>query len=126
MDTRVYPFFVTDLQAPFALLLTKAEGKSKIFETIFEGRLGYLDELEKMGASTEILNPHQAIIFGPSSLKGTELQSYDLRAGATMVLAALGARGESKITGINYIDRGYENFENKLKKLGANIERVNI
>lgn len=121
--TAVYPSFPTDLQAPFTVLLTQANGKSKVFETLFEGRLNYLFELEKMGANIELINPHQALINGPSKLKGIPISSCDIRAGAAMVLAALVADGITEISNIYYIDRGYENFEEKLLSLGADIRR---
>lgn len=124
LRTAVYPSFATDLQAPFAVLLTQANGKNKIFETLFEGRLNYLFELEKMGAKIDVQNPHQALIMGPNKLKGVPISSLDLRAGAAMVLAALCAEGTTEISNINYIDRGYEKFEQKLQSLGASIERV--
>lgn len=124
LQTSVYPGFATDLQAPFTLLLTQCEGSSRVHETLFEGRLNYLAELERMGAQVEILNPHQAVIKGIARLKGAPIVSYDLRAGAAMVLAALIAEGESTISDINYIDRGYEHFEAKLRGLGAQIRRV--
>jgi len=124
IKTAVFPGFPTDLQAPFGVLLTQAAGKSRIFETLFEGRLNYLFELEKMGAKVEVFNPHQAVIFGGNRLKGANVTSCDLRAGAAMVLAALNACGKSEITNIGYIDRGYENFEEKLQNLGADITRV--
>lgn len=123
LKTAVYPSFPTDLQAPFAVLLTQAKGVSKIHETLFEGRLNYLFELEKMGAKFEILNPHQAIILGPVKLRGVPISSWDIRAGAAMILAALAAKGTTEISNIEFIDRGYENIEHKLKKLGAKIER---
>ncbi|MFT7184193.1 MAG: UDP-N-acetylglucosamine 1-carboxyvinyltransferase [Oceanicoccus sp.] len=124
LQTSVYPGFATDLQAPFTLLLTQCEGASKVHETLFEGRLNYLGELERMGVKVEILNPHQAIIHGVAQLKAAPIVSYDLRAGAAMVLAALIADGESVISDINYIDRGYAQFEEKLRGLGAKIQRV--
>lgn len=124
LRTAVYPSFPTDLQAPFAVLLTQAEGNSHIFETLFDGRLQYLYELEKMGAKVEMDNPHQATVRGPAKLTGTPISSLDLRAGAAMVLAALCAEGITEISNINYIDRGYENFEGKLQQLGAVIERI--
>jgi len=123
LKTGIYPDFPTDLQAPLAVLLSQSVGVSKIFETLFEGRLSYLFELEKLGANIEILNPHQAIIIGPTKLKGNMISSCDIRAGAAMVIAALVAEGETEIANINYIDRGYESFEQKLTSLGANIER---
>lgn len=126
VKTAVYPGFPTDLQAPFTVLLTQANGVSKIFETLFEGRLNYLFELEKMGARVEFLNPHQAIIIGPTKLKGLPIASCDIRAGAAMVIAALGAQGVTEISNIQYIDRGYEKLDEKLISLGAKIERVGI
>ncbi len=124
IKTAVFPGFPTDLQAPFGVLLTRARGKSRIFETLFEGRMNYLFELEKMGARMEMLNSHQAVIFGDGRLKAANIASCDLRAGAAMVLAALSAKGVSEISNVEYIDRGYENFDEKLKSLGASIERV--
>lgn len=124
LRTAVYPSFPTDLQAPFAVLLTQAKGVSKVFETLFEGRLTYLVELEKMGATVEVLNPHQAIIIGPARLRATPVSSCDIRAGAAIVLAALVARGETLVNDIKYIDRGYERFDEKLRTLGADICRV--
>lgn len=124
IKTAVYPGFPTDLQAPFAVLLTQAKGKSEIFETLFEGRLNYLFELEKMGAKINILNPYRAEIIGPTKLKGTSIASCDLRAGAAMVLAALIAEGKTEISNIDYIDRGYEKLDKKLKSLEAEIRRI--
>jgi len=124
LRTAVYPSFPTDLQAPFAVLLTKATGVSKIFETLFEGRLNYLFELEQMGAYIEYLNPHQALIIGPNKLKAIPISSCDIRAGAAMVIAALMTEGTVEISNINYIDRGYENLEEKLRSLGALILRT--
>ncbi len=124
LRTAVYPSFATDLQAPATVLLTQAEGESHVFETMFEGRLNYLLELEKMGAKVELLNPHQARLQGPVNLKGTPIASLDIRAGAAMVLAALAAEGTTEISNIVYIDRGYENLDLKLQALGASIQRV--
>ena len=124
LRTAVFPSFPTDLQAPFAVLLTQAKGESKVFETLFEGRLNYITELERMDAKVELLNPHQALIKGPCALKGIPIASYDIRAGAAMVIAALIADGETEISNINYLDRGYENFDLRLRSLGAEIRRV--
>lgn len=126
LRTAVYPSFATDLQAPFSVLLTQAEGETQVFETLFEGRLNYLFELEKMGAKIEILNPHQAKIKGKARLKGVPIASIDIRAGAAMVLAGLIAEGTTEISNINYIDRGYENIDKKLNSLGAKITRVDL
>ena len=94
-----------------------------IFETLFENRLTYLLELEKMGAQIELMNSHQARVKGRTQLRGTTIQSWDLRAGAAMVLAGLIATGKTKVTNINYIDRGYELFDQTFRALGAKIER---
>ncbi len=126
LRTAVYPSFPTDLQAPFGALLCLSGGVSRIFETLFEGRLSYLFELEKMGAHIELLNPHEALIIGPTKLKGKPVASCDIRAGATMVLAALAAQGETVISDIKYIDRGYERLDEKLRSLGAEIQKVDI
>ncbi|MBI5732246.1 MAG: UDP-N-acetylglucosamine 1-carboxyvinyltransferase [Candidatus Magasanikbacteria bacterium] len=124
LQTAIFPSFPTDLQAPFATLLTQAEGTSFIFETLFEGRLQYLYELEKMGAKFKFLNPYQAEIMGPVPLKGASISSCDIRAGAAVLLAALAAEGETEISNIYYIDRGYEKLEEKLNAIGAKIKRV--
>jgi UDP-N-acetylglucosamine 1-carboxyvinyltransferase len=119
-----YPGFLTDLQPLASVLLTQAEGKSLIHEPLYENRFQYLHELRKMGADIEITDPHRAIIFGKTQLIGNKINSTDIRSGAALVLAALAAKGESVIEGIEQIDRGYENFDGKLRKLGAKIERV--
>lgn len=123
LQTAVFPSFPTDLQAPFATLLTQAEGESFIFETLFDGRLQYLYELEKMGGRFKILNAYQAQISGPVQLKGAPVNSCDIRAGAGVVLAALAAEGETEVGNIYYIDRGYERLDEKLRGLGAEIAR---
>ncbi len=123
IQTNIFPGFPTDLQAPFGVLLTQAEGVSRIFEVLFEGRMAYLYELEKMGAKVEILNSHQALIIGPSKLQGRQVTSNDIRAGAGMVLAGLCADGETVVTDVRYIERGYNRLEEKLRSLGADIVR---
>ncbi|MEK7218536.1 MAG: UDP-N-acetylglucosamine 1-carboxyvinyltransferase [Patescibacteria group bacterium] len=122
--TNIFPGFPTDLQAPLGVALTQASGVSRIFERMYEGRFGYLYELEKMGAHVEILNAHQALVIGPTPLKGRIVASNDIRAGAAMVLAALCADGETTITDVRYIERGYDRLDEKLRSLGARIERV--
>ncbi len=124
--TNVFPGFPTDLQAPMGVAMTQAKGVSRMFERLFEGRLAYLYELEKMGAHVEILNAHQALIIGPTPLKGRTVASNDIRAGAAMVLAALCAEGETIITDVRYIERGYDRLDEKLRGLGARIERMEI
>ncbi len=125
VTTAVYPGFPTDLQSPFGLLLTQAEGRSIINENLFDNRLVYLMELNNMGADTRILHPHHAEITGPTPLTGTKIESLDLRAGATMILAGLVAGGTTVVNNAEIIDRGYEHIDQKLRKVGAKIKRVN-
>ena len=122
--TNVFPGFPTDLQAPMGVAMTQATGVSRMFERLYEGRMAYLYELEKMGAHVEILNAHQALIIGPTPLKGRVVASNDIRAGAAMVLAALCAEGETTINDVRYIERGYDRLDEKLRGLGARIERL--
>lgn len=122
--TDIYPGFPTDLQAPMAVLLTQADGTSEIHETMYEGRLNYIKELRKMGAEAVIRDSRHALISGPTALFGTKISSYDLRAGATLIIASLIAVGESEIDNVPFIDRGYENIEGKLNSLGAKIKRI--
>jgi UDP-N-acetylglucosamine 1-carboxyvinyltransferase len=126
IKTEIYPGFPTDLQAPFSILATQAAGTTEIYETIFEGRLSYINELSKMGASCIIRDAHQASITGPTPLFGSRITTFDLRAGATLIIAALMAQGESRLDQIEIIDRGYEKIEEKLLSLGANIRRVKL
>lgn len=121
--TQPYPGFPSDLQAPFGVLATQAKGETLIFDTLYEGRLKYLYELEKMGAEVEILGPHRAIVKGQTPLRGKNVESIDLRAGATLVIAALVAEGESTLHTAEQIDRGYEKLEGRLRVLGADIKR---
>lgn len=124
IDTRTYPGVPTDIQAPLGVLATQAEGETMIFDTMFEGRFNYISELEKMRAKAKILNPHQAVITGPAKLKGGAIKSFDLRAGASLIIAALCAEGTTTIEEIYQVDRGYERIEERLAKLGADIKRV--
>ncbi|MFA5126436.1 MAG: UDP-N-acetylglucosamine 1-carboxyvinyltransferase [Patescibacteria group bacterium] len=119
-----YPGFAADLLQPFAVLMTQAEGTSLIHDWMYDGRLKYVAELKKMGANIVISDPHRVIILGPSPLYGKELISFDLRAGATLIIAALAAEGASTISNIYQVDRGYEALDQRLSKLGAKIERV--
>ena len=122
--TDPYPGFATDFQAPLSVLMTQADGVSHIHETIFEDRLDYARELRKMGAEIELVDERRARITGPSALHGAEVGIADLRAGATLILAALAAEGTSVISGIEHVDRGYEQIEAKLVALGAQINRI--
>lgn len=126
VTTHEYPGFVTDIQAPFTVLMTQAKGPSMVHETIFEGRLFYTDILNQMGAKITLCDPHRAIIDGPTKLYGRNIISPDIRAGIALVIAALIAKGESVIENIYQVDRGYERIEERLQKLGANIKRVNV
>ena len=124
VDTRPYPGIPSDLQPLFGVLATQAQGTSLIFDTLYEGRLKYIDALKKMGAEATILDPHRALITGPSVLQGTEVQSLDLRAGATLLIASLIAKGESILGDAEQIDRGYEAIDERLIRLGADIKRI--
>ncbi len=122
IKTLPYPGFPTDMQAIFGAMLTVAKGTSVIIETIFENRYKYTNELIRMGAKITI-EGKMAIIKGVKRLSGAEVFATDLRGGAAMVLAGLQAKGTTKINHIEYILRGYENFDKKLNALGANIIR---
>ncbi|HEY8921251.1 MAG TPA: UDP-N-acetylglucosamine 1-carboxyvinyltransferase [Candidatus Limnocylindria bacterium] len=124
VETQPYPGFATDLQAPLAVLMTQAQGISTIHETIYEDRLDYTMELVKMGAVIEVLDERHARIAGPTPLHGREVEIADLRAGATLILAALAADETSVISGVEHVDRGYEAIESKLVNLGAQISRI--
>jgi UDP-N-acetylglucosamine 1-carboxyvinyltransferase len=124
IETAPYPGLATDLQPPTCVLLTQAEGDSRIHESIFEDRLEWLTELNDMGARVQIPDNHHATIHGPTPLHGAEVEIGDLRAGASLILAALAANGESTIHGAHHVKRGYENIERKFADLGARIARV--
>jgi len=123
LRTREYPGFATDLQAPFSVLLTQGKGLSLVHEVIYEGRLFYTDTLNKMGAKIIMADPHRVVIEGPTPLIGKKMESPDIRAGIALVIAALIAEGDSLIDNANQIDRGYENIDQRLRSLGAKIER---
>ncbi|MDR3559058.1 MAG: UDP-N-acetylglucosamine 1-carboxyvinyltransferase [Candidatus Pacebacteria bacterium] len=124
IDMRIYPGVPSDVQAPLGVLATQAEGHTLIFDTLFDGRFNYVNELEKMGAKAYILNPHQVVISGPTKLHGNGTKSFDLRAGASLIIAALVAEGKTVIEDIYQVDRGYEKIEERLQKLGAEIKRL--
>ena len=125
IKTQVYPGFPTDMQQVMSALMTKAEGKSVIEETIFENRFQNLYELRKMGANIEV-SGNKGYIFGPTKLRGKTVNATDLRAGASLVLAALIAEGTTTINNADYILRGYEHITEKLTSLGAKIELTQI
>ncbi|MBI4079227.1 MAG: UDP-N-acetylglucosamine 1-carboxyvinyltransferase, partial [Candidatus Levybacteria bacterium] len=143
--TAPAPHFMTDWQGPWAVLMTQATGVSTIHETVYENRFGYVSELIKMGANIKFFSPsvtnpkelynfnltkvakekHHAIrITGATQLHNAVVNITDLRAGATLVLAALTARGTSIVFGVEHLDRGYEQFEKRLNALGAKIRRA--
>ena len=125
IKTQVYPGFPTDMQQIMSSLMTKAEGRSVIEETIYENRFQNLYEIKKMGANVEI-NSNKGYIFGPTKLRGKTVNATDLRAGASLVLAALIAEGTTTINNADYILRGYEHITEKLTSLGAKIELTQI
>lgn len=125
VKTQGYPGFATDLQQPLSALLTVAKGTSIVTETIFESRFRFLDELRKMGANVRVIES-TAIINGVERLVGARVNATDLRAGAAMVIGALMAEGTSEIGGVGYILRGYERIDEKLRSLGASVERIRI
>lgn len=125
IKTQVYPGFPTDMQQIMSSLMTTAEGRSVIEETIYENRFQNLYEIKKMGANVEI-NSNKGYIFGPTKLRGKTINATDLRAGASLVLAALIAEGTTTINNADYILRGYEHITEKLTSLGAKIELTQI
>jgi len=118
-----YPGIATDLLPLFGVLATQTEGTTLIHDPLYEGRLRYLNELNKMGAQIIFADPHRAIINGPTELRGVDVDSPDLRGGASLIVGALLANGQTTINNIGQIDRGYERIEERLKKIGADIKR---
>jgi len=123
IETAPYPRLATDLQPNLCVLLTQAAGTSHVHEAIFEDRLEWMSELRKLGAKVDIEDPHHASIHGPARLHGAEASIGDLRAGASLILAALAADGTSIIHGAHHVQRGYENIDRKFGQLGASITR---
>jgi UDP-N-acetylglucosamine 1-carboxyvinyltransferase len=123
--TTAYPGFPTDLQPPMVVLMCLADGRSVMNETIYDGRLTYVNELRRMGAQVKLATSQQAVIEGVEALEGRRVEGADMRAGAALVIAALAANGESTVQGRHFILRGYENFEEKLTHLGARIDLPN-
>jgi UDP-N-acetylglucosamine 1-carboxyvinyltransferase len=125
IKTLPYPGFPTDMQQPMSVLLALSDGTAIITESIFESRFKYLDELKRMGAKISV-EGRVAVIEGIKQLSGAPVFATDLRAGAAMVVAGLAAEGQTEISNIEHIDRGYEKLEDKLRKLGAKIHRISI
>jgi UDP-N-acetylglucosamine 1-carboxyvinyltransferase len=123
ITTEPHPRFPTDMQAQYMTLMTQADGRSVITETIFENRFMHASEIQRMGARIQI-DGHNAAVDGPTRLTGARVQASDLRASASLVLAGLAADGETMIDRVYHIDRGYEKIEDKLRKVGADIERL--
>ena len=139
IETNVHPGFMTDWQQPFLILLSQAKGISIVHETVYEERFGYVSELQKMGAEIELYDTclgglecrfanthyfHSAVVKGPTPLHSAEINVPDLRAGFSYLVAGVIAKGESLVNGAIYIDRGYEDIDEKLRNLGADITRI--
>lgn len=125
IKTLPYPGFPTDLQQPATALLSTAEGTSIIVENIFESRYKHINEIRRMGANISI-DGRMCVVEGVERLTGAPVRATDLRAGAALIVAGLMADGETEITGVKYIDRGYDHIENKLKQVGADIHREKL
>ena len=123
IETLPFPGFPTDMQAQFMALLTLSEGSSMVTETVFENRLRHVAELQRMGANIRVKG-NIALVNGVPFLSGAPVMATDLRASAALVLAGLAAQGKTIVQGLHHLDRGYDNLEGKLRKLGANIHRV--
>jgi UDP-N-acetylglucosamine 1-carboxyvinyltransferase len=123
IDDGPWPAFPADLTSMAVAVATQASGTVLIFEKMFENRLFFVDKLVGMGARIILCDPHRVVVSGPSRLYGERLESPDIRAGMAMLLAALAADGESVIGNVGQIDRGYERIDERLRTLGANIER---
>ena len=119
-----FPGFLTDFLPLIVPILTQAEGKSLIHDPLYENRFNYIHQLRKMGADVEIVDPHRAFVYGKTPLYGVKIESWDIRAGASLVIAALLAKGQTTIENVYQIDRGYEKLDEKLQKLGADIQRI--
>ena len=139
LETDTHPGFMTDWQQPFVTVLTQAEGTSVVHETVYEERFGYTESLKKMGADITLFSnclgetecrfkgqnyKHSAVINGPKKLIACDVEVPDIRAGLAFVVAALVAEGTSTLSGIEHLDRGYENLEEKLRGVGADIQRI--
>lgn len=122
VTTGPYPGFPTDLQPMAVVLMCCCQGRSILVETIFEGRLTYVGELRRMGASIRIIG-QTAIVDGPSQLTGAPVEIHDIRSGAALMIAGLAAQGRTEMLGTDYIDRGYERLEEKFRRLGGLISR---
>jgi UDP-N-acetylglucosamine 1-carboxyvinyltransferase len=123
IETVPYPGFPTDMQAQWMVLMSLSKGTSIITETVFENRFLHVGELQRMGSNIQVKG-NSAIVKGVPKLSGAPVMATDLRASAALILAALSAEGKTEIFGVNHLDRGYEDIEKKLRRLGARIKRV--
>ncbi|MDD4511022.1 MAG: UDP-N-acetylglucosamine 1-carboxyvinyltransferase, partial [Oscillospiraceae bacterium] len=123
--TAPYPGFPTDAQAPLMAALAKSRGTTVFVENIFESRYRHVAELMRMGADIRV-EGRVAVVCGVEALRGAAVRATDLRGGAAMVVAGLGAEGETRITGLEHIDRGYQDLEETLRGLGADIKRIDV
>jgi UDP-N-acetylglucosamine 1-carboxyvinyltransferase len=123
LEGMIYPGVMSDQLPPFAVLATQAEGTTLIHEHMYEGRLGYIHELAKMGANARIIDQHRAEITGPTKLRGMNISSLDVRSGMVMVIAALVAEGQSILHDVEHVDRGYPDIDKILRDIGADISR---
>lgn len=126
IDDSPWPGFPPDLTSIMTVIATQVEGTVLIFEKMFESRMFFVDKLISMGARITLCDPHRAVVTGPSSLHGDHLVSPDVRAGMAMVIAAMAARGTSRISNVYQIERGYEHLVERLQSLGGHIKRVEI
>ena len=124
IDDNIWPAFPTDLMSIAITVATQSRGSILFFEKMFEGRMFFVDSLIAMGARIIFCDPHRIVVLGPSKLYGTTLESPDVRAGMALLIAALAAEGTSTIYNIRQIDRGYEKVDEKLRALGAHIDRL--
>jgi UDP-N-acetylglucosamine 1-carboxyvinyltransferase len=124
VDDGPWPAFPADLTSIALAIATQARGTVMIFEKMYENRLFFVDKLVGMGARIILCDPHRAVVSGPSRLYSDRMESPDIRAGMALLLAALAADGESVIGNVGQIDRGYERIDERLRQLGASIERI--
>ena len=126
IDDGLWPAFPADMTSVAVAVATQARGTVLIFEKLFENRLVFTDKLVNMGARIILCDPHRAVVTGPAKLYGQRLSSPDIRAGMALLIASLAAEGQSVIGDIEQIDRGYERIDERLRALGAQIERVSL
>jgi len=124
VQTRPWPGFPTDLMSPLIVLASQAEGSTLCHDWMYESRMFFVDKLITMGANITLCDPHRVLVVGPTRLRGKVMESPDIRAGMALVVAALCAQGQSEIGNAELIERGYEDIENRLKSLGADIKKV--